>query len=293
MGASKRGTFEPAFAHGRNVHSADVIALLREVYADGIGTRDEADELVSFDHTLTEASSGWCEFFAATISNHLLERREPTGTIDQAKAEWLISALSCGRRVATAGGFAVVLRLLEMAPQIPFVLAAYAIDQLRMAVIAGDGPALAKRRHFSRTVDAEDVALLARMLAAAGGASGVPVSRTEAEALFDLHDAVAGGANHRSFDELFFKAVAHHLLAIVGVAVPVRREMLQSELELAGRLAGGKGHTLLGPDETAWLAGRIMRDGRATRAEYLLLQLFSGEPGDVDPTLRRFLDRAA
>jgi hypothetical protein len=293
MGASKWRTFELANAHGRTVQSADVIALLREVYADGIGTRDEAEELVSFDHTLTEAPSDWCEFFAIAISNHLLERREPTGTIDNAKTDWLIAALSSGRRIATGGGFAAVLRLLEIAPQVPPSLSAYAIDQLGMALIAGDGPALRRRQHFSRMIDADDTALLAQMLVLAGGASGVPVSRVEAEALFDLHDAVAGGANEQSFDDLFFKAIAHHLLAAVGVAVPARQEVLQSELEFASRLACGRGQTLLGPDETAWLAGRIMRDGRATRAEFLLLQLFSGEPGNIDPTLRRFLDRAA
>jgi hypothetical protein len=293
MGASKRHTFELALAHGRNIDSADVIALLREVYADGIGTRDEADELIAFDHTLGETTQDWQEFFATTIADHLLQRCEPTAIVDDKKAEWLISGLSRGRRVATASGFAAVLRLLEAAPQSPSSLAAYAIDQLRVALIAGEGPALGKRPHFSRTIDAGDVAMLAHMLISAGGVSGAPVSRAEAEALFDLHDAVAGGANDRGFDELFFKSIAHHLLAGIGAAVPGRREMLQSEIELAGRLAQGNAQTSLGPDQTAWLAGRIMRDGRATRAELLLLQLFSDEPGDTDPTLRRFLDRAA
>ena len=293
MGASKRHTFELALAHGRNINSADVIALLREVYAEGIGTRDEADELIAFDHTLTETTPDWREFFATTIADHLLQRCEPAESVDDKKAEWLISALSHRRRVATASGFAAVLRLLEAAPQSPSSLAAYAIDQLRVALIAGEGPALGNRPHFSRTIDADNVAMLAHMLISAGGVAGVPVSRAEAETLFDLHDAVAGGANDRGFDDLFFKAIAHHLLGIAGVAVPARREMLQSELELAVRLAQGDGQALLGPDDTAWLAGRIMRDGRATRAEFLLLQLFSGEPDDADPTLRRFLDCAA
>jgi hypothetical protein len=293
MGASKRHTFELALAHGRNIDSADVIALLREVYAEGIGTRDEADELIAFDHTLAETTPDWRVFFATTIADHLLQRSEPAATLDENKAEWLISALCRGRRVATASGFSAVMRLLEVAPQSPSFLAAYAIDQLRVAVIAGDGPALNKRPHFSRMVDAEDVAMLVRILLAAGGVSGVPVSRAEAEALFDLHDAVAGGANDPGFDDLFFKAIAHHLLAGVGVAVPARHEMLQSEPELARRLAPTDSRSLLGPDESAWLAGRIMRDGRATRAEFLLLQLFSGEPDDANPTSRRSLDHAA
>ena len=293
MGAAKRYTSELALARGKNVNSADVIALLREVYADGISTRDEADELISFDHTLTETPPDWREFFAETLTDHLLQRCDPVEQVDEAKAEWLIAALSRGRRVATASGFSAVMRVIEIAPKVPFMLAAYAIDQLRVALIAGDGPALGKRPHFSRMIDAGDVSMLAHMLTAASGIAGVPVSRAEAEVLFDLHDAVAGGANDPAFDELFFKAIANHLLAAVGVAVPMRNEMLKSDMGYAERLAGGDGRTLLGAEETAWLQGRIMRDGRATRAEFLLLKFFSGEPGDADPTLRRFLDRAA
>jgi hypothetical protein len=51
--------------------------------------------------------------------------------------------------------------------------------------------------------------------------------------------------------------------------------------------------TALGPDETAWLSSRIMRDGRPTAAEYALLRLFAQDTRDPDPSLRRFLDHAA
>ncbi|HEY7457937.1 MAG TPA: hypothetical protein VH765_04210 [Xanthobacteraceae bacterium] len=288
MSASRPQPAVLAFAHGRNINAADVIALLREIYAEGISTRDEADELVAFDHTLADATTEWREFFAETIADHLLLRREPAGQLDTAKAEWLISALSRGRRIATASGFAAVLRMLDTAPKVPPLFAAYAIDQLRVTLIAGDGPAIGKRPHFSRTIDGEDVKLLARMLIAAGGEAGQPVSRAEAEALFDLHDAVAGAANDQSFDDLFFKTIAYHLFAGAGQAVPSRREMLEFD---ASRIDADP--KALAPEEAAWLAGRIMRDGRPTAAEYLLLRLFSGDPGDAGSSLRRFLDRAA
>jgi hypothetical protein len=290
MNASKPQSTVLALAHGRHINAADVIALLREIYADGIGTRDEADELIAFDHTLADATADWREFFADTIADYLLRRCEPAGIFDQPKAEWLVAVLSRGRRVATASGFAAVLRVLDEAPQAPPSLAAYAIDQLRVALIAGDGPAIGKRPHFSRTIDAEDVKLLARMLVAAGGEAGRPVSRAEAEALFDLHDAVAGAANDPSFDDLFFKAIAHHLLASVGQAIPALRDTLASDAE---RISSGIGGNSLGADETAWLAGRIMRDGRPTAAERRLLGFFSGASGDGDPSLRRFVDCAA
>jgi hypothetical protein len=290
MGLSKPQSFALAFVQGRNINAADVIALLREVYADGIATRGEAEELIAFDHSLSGATPTWCEFFSTTIADHVLQRHEPAGFVGREKAEWLLGALARGRRIATAGGFAAVLRLIETAPETPPVLAAYAIDQLRLAVIAGEGPAIGQRTHDSRMIDADDVAMLDRILAAAGGEAGIAVSRAEAEALFDLHDAVAGGSNDPRFEDLFFKAVASHLMSAMNAGVAPRRETLAPAAPVTDRLPAG---AQLDADHTAWLASRIMRDGRPTAAEYSLLRLFSGDSGHVDPTLRRFLDRAA
>jgi hypothetical protein len=290
MSISKSQSFALAFVRGKNINAADVIALLREVYADGIGTRDEADELISFDHSLASSTAGWCEFFAASIADHVLQRSEPAGWVDQDKADWLIGALARGRRIATPAGFATILRLLEIAPETPAVLAAYAIDQVRLALIAGDGPAIGKRAHYSRTVDAEDVAQLKRILVAAGGDAGHAVSRAEAEALFDLHDAVAGASNDPAFEDLFFNAIAQHLLSASNMEAGRRRALLGQDANVVTSLPGD---IRLDADAAAWLASRIMRDGRPTAAEYSLLKLFGGGPDNIDPTLRRFLDRAA
>ena len=267
---------------GRNINAADVIALLREVYADGIGNRDEADELIAFDHTLGEPPAGWSEFFAATVTDHVVLGSDPAGIIDDDKATWLIGAISHGRRIATSGGFGAVMRALETASQISPLLAAYAIGQVRFAVITGGGPAIGARKHFSRVVDAEDVALLARILELAGGALACPVSRPEAEALFDLHDAIAGSATDAGFADLFTGAIASYLLGSAGVP-PVTR-LAQPEFAAAAPL---------GAEQSTWLSSRILRDGRPTPAEFSLLRLFAGGPGDMDPSLRQFLDCAA
>ncbi len=213
-------------------------------------------------------------------------------------------------QLATAAGFEAVLRALEIARDTHATLAAFALKQLGTAVIAGEGPAIGKRAHFSRVIDAEDVVLIARVLHSAGGESGQPVSRAEAEALFDLHDAAAAGSNAPAFDDLFFKAIANHLAAAAGHKVAPRSEMLAPDPRLAERRsvfgrpqvdeeagfrlpAGSLDSTALGADETAWLASRIMRDGRPTAAEYALLRLFAQDTRDPDPSLRRFLDHAA
>lgn len=282
MAVSTSRSTASALTQGRNIDAADVIALLREVYADGIGTREEADELIAFDHTLGDSPTGWSEFFAATVADHVVQRSDPAGIIDDDNATWLIGAISHGRRIATSGGFGAVMRALELARETSPLLAAYAIGQVRFAIIAGTGPAIGARKHFSRVVDARDVVLLGRILELSGGAPARPVSRLEAEALFDLHDAVAGASNDPAFADLFFRAIASHLLACAGAPAETR---LVSP--------GFAGQVPLGAEDGAWLSSRIMRDGRPTPAEFSLLRLFAGGTDGIDPSLRRFLDCAA
>jgi len=271
-----------AAAQGRSIDTADVIALLREVYADGIGTREEAEELISFDQSLGHTADGWVEFFATTIADHVVRRREPSGIVSDENATWLIRSLSSSRRLATEGGFGAIMRMLEISSEVSPLLAAYTIGQMRFAVIAGSGPAIGARKHFSRTIDSADVVLLERILQLSGGASVRSVSRLEAEALFDLHDAVAGAENEARFVDLFFAAIANHLLASVG---------LPSSSRLVAPAPGGT--VMLAAEESAWLSSRIMRDGRPTVAEYSLLRAFGGESSGIDFLQRRSLDYAA
>lgn len=309
MGGTAPNAVALALAEGRNLDAADVIQLLREVYSDGIGTRAEAQALISFDRSLAEATLQWCEFFAEAVADHVVRRQEPAGIIDENKVTWLISALAPEAQLATPAGIEALLRTLEAARESPPKLAAFVLAQLCRAVIAGEGPALGRRAHFSRVIDAGDVALIARVLHAAGGADGRPVSRTEAEALFDLHDACAGNPNDPAFDDLFFKAIANHLIAAAGHTVAPRSEALAPDPHLAERGVFGRfratedggfqlppgsaGSTALGTEEIAWLSSLIMRDGRPTAVEHALLALFAQETRDHDPALRRFLEHAA
>ena len=309
MGSAQPDRVALALAAGKNIDAADVIALLREVYSEGIAQRDEAEALITFDRSLAEATPAWQQYFAETIADHVVHRQEPGGILDEQKACWLVSVLAPAGRVATAAGLEAVLRALELAREAHAALAAFAIEQLSTAIIAGEGPAIGRRAHFSRVIDAEDVVFIARILHAAGGEAGRPVSRAEAEALFDLHDAAAD-SNNPAFDDLFFKAIANHLAAAAGHKVAPRSEVLAPDPRLAERRsvfgrpqvdeeagfrlpAGSVQSTALGPDETAWLSSRIMRDGRPTAAEYALLRLFAQDTRDPDPSLRRLLEHAA
>src|ERR1700744_4165890 len=82
--------------------------------------------------------------------------------------------------------------------------AARALTVVRDGVITGEGPTAKGRVHFSRALDAADAAWCARILTAAA-VEHEPVSRAEAEALFEIDDAGAERSDNGRFDDLLPK----------------------------------------------------------------------------------------
>jgi len=94
--------------------------------------------------------------------------------------------------------------------------AAYALTIVRDGVITGEGPTTKGRVHFSRSLDGDDAAWCARILTATAVAHE-PVSRAEAEALFEIAGAATERSDDGRFDDLLAKAIAHHAAAMSGL----------------------------------------------------------------------------
>ncbi|HET7888602.1 MAG TPA: hypothetical protein VFL62_20455 [Bradyrhizobium sp.] len=99
--------------------------------------------------------------------------------------------------------------------------AARALGIVRDGVITGEGPTTKGRVHFSRELDAADVAWCERILTASAVAHQ-PVSRAEAEALFEIDGAATERSDSGRFDDLIAKAVVHHAASASGLPVPPR-----------------------------------------------------------------------
>ena len=106
--------------------------------------------------------------------------------------------------------------------------AAQALAVVRDGVITGEGPTTRGRVHFSRALDADDAAWCARILTAAA-VEHQPVSRAEAEALFEINDAAAERSDDGIFDDLLAKAVVHHAASASGLPVPSRTVALSPD----------------------------------------------------------------
>jgi len=109
--------------------------------------------------------------------------------------------------------------------------AAYALTIVRDGVITGEGPTTKGRVHFSRALDADDAAWCARILTASA-VEHQPVSRAEAEALFEIDEAATERSDNGRFDDLLAKAIAHHAASESGLTVPPRTVALSPETDI-------------------------------------------------------------
>jgi hypothetical protein len=167
---------------------------------------------------------------------------------------------------------------------------AAALTQVRDDIIVGEGPTVAGRMHFSRTLDAEDAALCARILVAAGR-TGLSVSRAEVDALFAIDAAGSERFDDGRFDDLLARAVMHHLMSAAGAAVPSRESALDPEK----RLASWASAIDLDREHRSWLACHLSQmkpSSGALRAINAVLHVGLDRP-EAEPPLGVLFDIAA
>jgi hypothetical protein len=151
--------------------------------------------------------------------------------------------------------------------------AALALTVVRDGVITGEGPTTKGRVHFSRALDADDAAWCARILTATA-VEHQPVSRAEAEALFEINDAAAERSDDGIFDDLLAKAVVHHAASASGLPVPPRTVALAPETAIeswAPTKAVGVNIEVL-----EWLAGQMRGKRRSNRTLMMLVATIVG-----------------
>jgi hypothetical protein len=151
--------------------------------------------------------------------------------------------------------------------------AAQALTIVRDGVITGEGPTTKGRVHFSRELDADDAAWCARILTATA-VEHQPVSRAEAEALFQIDDAAAERSDDGRFDDLLAKAVVHHAASESGLPVPPRTVALSPDTSIeswAPTRAAGVDIEVL-----EWIAARMRGKRRSNRTLMRLVATIVG-----------------
>jgi hypothetical protein len=140
-------------------------------------------------------------------------------------------------------------------------LSAAALSRVLNGVITGEGPTTDGRVHFSRMLDRNDALLCERILMAAGGEMGAPVTRGEADVLFEIDAAGAERTDDGRFGNLLVKSVAHCVLAEAGQKVPPRQLALAPATDLTS-WANRAADTDIDGEILIWIASHVHQKKR-------------------------------
>src|SRR5262249_15054394 len=132
-----------------------------------------------------------------------VRQETPRDDIDDAKAQWLIGLVRASGRIR-ADEFEMLLRVLEEADASPAAFSDYVLGMVRTLTLA--------RVKQTGGLAQLDIDRLRRVVFAKGGEGNVAVTQTEAEALFDLNDALKGTQPNPTWSDFFSRAVANAVL---------------------------------------------------------------------------------
>jgi len=151
--------------------------------------------------------------------------------------------------------------------------AAHALTIVRDGVITGEGPTTKGRVHFSRALDADDADWCVRILTASA-VEDQPVSRAEAEALFEINDAATERSDDGRFDDLLAKAVAHHAASVSGLPVPPRTVALSPDTDIESWAPANASR--VNTEVLEWIASRMRGKRRSNRTLAAMVATLAG-----------------
>lgn len=211
------------------INADDVTMLRREVFADGVVTRGEAEALFALDQTAREKCQEWAPFFVEAVTDYIVHQEKPEGYISQENADWLVRAISRDGMVDSRTELELLVHVLEEAKSSPCQLSAYALEQVAHAVIDGKGPLMRGSGLAPGKVTRAEVDLLRRILYAYGGDGNIAITKAEAEILFRINDQTEAADNDPSWNDLFVKAIANYVMCSAGYEPPTREAALRHE----------------------------------------------------------------
>ena len=182
-----------------------------------------------------------------------MHQGKPEGYINDAMAAWLITRIDHDGVVETETELRLLMNVLKVAEQPGDRLEAYAINQVKEAVVSGRGR-VGQDTLTPGVIGRAEVELLRRVFYSVGGDGGMAITRMEAEQIFALNDATSGRDNDPEWKKFFVGAIANHLMMIAAPEKVDLTEMKRRE----DWLTNGHGRTAPGENKYAGFSARAV-----------------------------------
>lgn len=333
MDAGQRTARIADIAATKRITPLDVLELRQLIFRNGVVTCHEANGLFALNEACATQCPEWRAFFVEAVTDYIVHHEKPAGYVTAKNADWLIAAISQDGKVDTITELELLIRVIEQAKFSTERLVAFALEQVKHAVVDGQGPLMQGGELVPGLIEKAEVDLLRRVLYAFGGDGNIAITRAEAEVLFEINDRVAGARNDASWNDLFVKAIANFVMCASGYQAPTREEALRQEnfldradADIGGfmaRMASNGGSEMLSAYrlsvdidadwearnqwndacqrraercdnvEARWLAERIGKDGRLQENERALVKFIKQTSPSIHPELRSLLEKVA
>jgi hypothetical protein len=80
----------------KSIDENDVKNMARNVFSDGVASRDQVDVLIALDRAVPVQCIEWGDFLVRNVVDFTVWASRPTGLIDRDAAHWLVTTLSAG-----------------------------------------------------------------------------------------------------------------------------------------------------------------------------------------------------
>ena len=123
-----------------NIRDSDVLKLRKAFNEDASISASEADALFDLKDACTVKDPAWADFFIEAITDYVVNQAQPEGYIVADNAVWLMQRIAADGRVESHTELELLVHVLEKARWSPPSLARFALEQVKEAVLKGDGP---------------------------------------------------------------------------------------------------------------------------------------------------------
>lgn len=217
----------------------DVMRLRRALFEDGMVETSEADIVFRLNDEVRARDESWNQLYIDALTDYFVWGSTPRGYVSGDQARELMHRIVRNNRIDGETELELLGNILHWAEYVPADLAEFALAAVRESVLDPDSAVYGKDRQPG-VVDAVDVELIKRAIYAPATLGSITVTRQEAEMIFAINDATAHAENHPSWDRLFVRAIANHLMFPRPAPVPdppeevLRRERWLKERDGVG-----------------------------------------------------------
>ena len=247
--------------------------------------RAESDLIFHLEKSCRDKCEAWGEFFVDALTDFFVWKQDPRGYLSDAAAHYLIESIAPNGKVSSRTQLEFLINVVHWSSHCPEEVVLLCLEAVKESVLQGTG-AYGEGR-VAGVIDQVDVELVRKVVYAQGGDGSLTITRREAELLFDLNDATVNAQNADTWQDLFVRAVASHLMfprgapAVADADEMKRRDAWLSDRRGVGGLLMAVGRALANPIKSWSAAGLGDEDGDGTSRSAVEREAFARESIDA------------